>query len=145
KITRVAQSAEGKARDVRHWKRRGARFRHPRRQQGSATVRAIHYKMDHARSDWHGRALGFKLMQTLISCANRRGIGTLYGDVLHENTTMRQIARGHCHVGQFYLSMARRAYGPHTAKSMACRVREWRWTPREPAILGRRDNAAGLA
>ena len=24
KITRVAQSAEGKARDVRHWKRRGA-------------------------------------------------------------------------------------------------------------------------
>jgi len=49
KITRVAQSAKGKARDVRHWKRRGARFRHPRRQQGSATVRAIHYKMDHAR------------------------------------------------------------------------------------------------
>src|SRR5271166_35571 len=38
--------------------------------------------------------------------------------------------------------MARRAYGPHTAKSMACRVREWRWTPRESAILGRRDNAA---
>jgi hypothetical protein len=37
--------------------------------------------------------------------------------------------------------MARRAYGPHTAKSMACRVREWRWTPRESAILGRRDNA----
>ena len=48
---------------------------------------------------------------------------------------------GHCHVGQFYLSMARRAYGPPTAKSMACRVREWRWTPRESAILGRRDNA----
>jgi hypothetical protein len=24
-------------------------------------------------------------------------------------------AEGHCHVGQFYLSMARRAYGPHTA------------------------------
>ena len=32
------------------------------------------------RSDWHGRALGFKLMQTLITCADRRGIGTLYGD-----------------------------------------------------------------
>ena len=29
------------------------------------------------RSDWHGRALGFKLMQTLITCADRRGIGTL--------------------------------------------------------------------
>src|SRR5208337_5100108 len=51
------------------------------------------------------------------------------------------VSQGHCHVGQFYLSMARRAYGPHTAKSMACRVREWRWTPRESAILGRRDNA----
>src|SRR5208282_1951459 len=53
--------------------------------------------------------------------------------------------KGHCHVGQFYLSMARRAYGPHTAKSMACRVREWRWTPREFAILGRRDKAARQA
>src|SRR5208282_659614 len=51
---------------------------------------------------------------------------------------------GHCHVGQFYLSMARRAYGPHAAKSMACRVREWRWTPRESAILGRRDNAVRM-
>ena len=47
-------------------------------------------------------------------------------------------ARRHCHVGKFYLSMARRAYGSHAAKSMACRVREWRWTPRESAILGRR-------
>ena len=45
------------------------------------------------RSDWHGRALGFKLMQTLITCADRRGIGTLYGDVLRENTTMVQMAR----------------------------------------------------
>ena len=45
------------------------------------------------RSDWHGRALGFKLMQTLITCADRRGIGTLYGDVLRENTTMLQMAR----------------------------------------------------
>ena len=47
----------------------------------------------------------------------------------------------HCHVGQFYLSMAQRAYGSHTAKSMASRVREWHWTPRESAILGQRDNA----
>ena len=45
------------------------------------------------RCDWHGRALGFKLMQTLITCADRRGIGTLYGDVLRENTTMLQMAR----------------------------------------------------
>ncbi len=45
------------------------------------------------RSDWHGRALGFRLMQTLITCADRRGIGTLYGDVLRENTTMLQMAR----------------------------------------------------
>ncbi len=52
-----------------------------------------------------------------------------------------QLPAGHCHVGQFYLSVARRAYGPHTAKSMAFRVREWRRTPREFAILGRRDNA----
>jgi acetyltransferase len=45
------------------------------------------------RSDWHGRGLGFKLMQTLITCADRRAIGTLYGDVLRENTTMLQMAR----------------------------------------------------
>ena len=45
------------------------------------------------RSDWHGRALGFNLMQTLITCADRRGIGTLHGDVLRENTTMLQMAR----------------------------------------------------
>ena len=45
------------------------------------------------RSDWHGRALGFRLMQTLINYADRRGIGTLYGDVLRENTTMLQMAR----------------------------------------------------
>ncbi len=45
------------------------------------------------RSDWHGRGLGFKLMHTLITCADRRAIGTLYGDVLRENTTMLQMAR----------------------------------------------------
>ena len=45
------------------------------------------------RSDWHGRGLGFKLMQTLITCADRRAIGTLYGDVLRENTTLLQMAR----------------------------------------------------
>ena len=45
------------------------------------------------RSDWHGRALGYKLMQGLITYADRRGIGTLYGDVLRENVTMLQMAR----------------------------------------------------
>lgn len=49
RITQVAQSAEGETRDVHHRKRRGARFHHPRGQQDSATVRAVHYKMDHAR------------------------------------------------------------------------------------------------
>ena len=49
KITQLAQSAERKARDVHHRKRRGARFRHPSGQQDSATVRAINYKMDRAR------------------------------------------------------------------------------------------------
>jgi len=49
KITQLAQSAERKARDVHYRQRRGARFRHPSGQQGSATVWAIHYKMDHAR------------------------------------------------------------------------------------------------
>src|SRR5208283_2426670 len=48
---------------------------------------------------------------------------------------------GHCHVGEFYLTVARRACGRQTGNSMTCRVREWRWTPTESAILGRRDNA----
>ena len=66
-------------------------------------------------------------------------------NILFEDNMGRQLRTWrHCHVGQFYLSMARRAYGPHTAKSMACRVREWRWTPRESAILGRRDNAVRM-
>ena len=49
KITQLAKSVERKARNVHHRKRRGACFRHPSGQQGSATVWAIHYKMDHAR------------------------------------------------------------------------------------------------
>ena len=76
KITRVAQSAEGKERDVRHWKRRGARFRHPRRQQGSATVRAIHYKMDHARGSADDIRAGglFRLIHhNRAPCAERTG------------------------------------------------------------------------
>ena len=45
------------------------------------------------RSDWHGRALGFRLMQTLIRCADRRRVGMLDGDVLRENTTVLLMAR----------------------------------------------------
>jgi hypothetical protein len=47
----------------------------------------------------------------------------------------------HCHVGDFYLSIARRAYRPQTGKSMAWGVPRWHWTPPESAILGERDNA----
>ena len=37
------------------------------------------------RSDWHGRALGFRLMQTLIRCADCCRVCMLDGDVLREN------------------------------------------------------------
>src|SRR5208282_136769 len=48
---------------------------------------------------------------------------------------------GHCHVGDFYLSIGRRAHWPQTGKSMAWRF-PWRlWTPPESTILGERDNA----
>jgi hypothetical protein len=69
------------------------------------------------------------------------GLAKILSGVKLEIVKRSDQAKGHCHVDQFYLSMARRAYGPHAAKSMACRVREWRWTPPESAILGRRDNA----
>ena len=45
------------------------------------------------RSDWHGRGLGYKLMQTLIVYADQRGISTIYGDILGENVTMLRMAR----------------------------------------------------
>ena len=45
------------------------------------------------RSDWQGHGLGYKLMQTLISYADHRNIGTIYGDILGENVTMLQMAR----------------------------------------------------
>ena len=37
------------------------------------------------RSDWHGRALGFRLMQTLIRCADCCRVCMLDGDVLRED------------------------------------------------------------
>jgi len=40
------------------------------------------------RSDLKGRGLGWALMSHLIAHARARGIGTLHGDVLTENTTM---------------------------------------------------------
>jgi hypothetical protein len=45
------------------------------------------------------------------------------------------IARA-CHIGEFDFPIARPAYGLHTQKSMACRVREWRWTPPESEAQG---------
>ncbi len=45
------------------------------------------------RSDLKGRGLGFQLMRDILACAGRRGIKTVYGDVLSENVTMLQMAR----------------------------------------------------
>jgi acetyltransferase len=44
------------------------------------------------RSDLKGRGLGFQLMRDILSCARRRGIKTVYGDVLRENSTMLTMA-----------------------------------------------------
>jgi acetyltransferase len=44
------------------------------------------------RSDMKGRGLGYQLMQEILTYARRRGIARVYGDVLHENTTMRHMA-----------------------------------------------------
>jgi RNA-directed DNA polymerase len=52
-----------------------------------------------------------------------------------------EVLSGHCHVGDFYLPIARRAYRPHTGKSMAWGVPRWHCTPPESAIFGERDNA----
>src|SRR4029077_12733909 len=42
---------------------------------------------------------------------------------------------------QVLLVNLRRTAGPHTGKSMAWSVQEWRWIAPESAFLGRRDNA----
>ncbi|HEV2302889.1 MAG TPA: GNAT family N-acetyltransferase, partial [Stellaceae bacterium] len=45
------------------------------------------------RTDWHGRGLGYLLMNRLIEVARGRGIGELVGEVLRENTAMLRMAR----------------------------------------------------
>jgi acetyltransferase len=45
------------------------------------------------RSDLKGYGIGLVLMQLLIEYARGRGIGTLVGDVLSENTAMLALAR----------------------------------------------------
>ena len=51
KITQCAQDVERKLRDVHKGQSRGAPLGHPRWQQCSATVKAIHYEMDHPCMD----------------------------------------------------------------------------------------------
>ncbi len=50
-ITKRVKNVKGKPRDIHHWQSRGVRVGHPRRQQSPATVRTIHYEMDHAPMD----------------------------------------------------------------------------------------------
>jgi acetyltransferase len=45
------------------------------------------------RSDWKGRGLGYLLMTRLIEVARERGVGELFGAVLHENAAMVQMCR----------------------------------------------------
>lgn len=43
------------------------------------------------RSDLKGRGLGYRLMQAILSYARSRGVECVVGDVLNENTVMRQM------------------------------------------------------
>ena len=45
------------------------------------------------RSDLKGQGLGYRLMTEILDYARARGLQTVFGDVLHENTTMIQMAR----------------------------------------------------
>jgi acetyltransferase len=45
------------------------------------------------RSDWHGRGVGYLLINRLIEIARAAGIGELVGEVLHENRTMLAMCR----------------------------------------------------
>jgi acetyltransferase len=45
------------------------------------------------RSDWHGRGLGGALMRLILDYARRRGIRTVWGTVLHQNTAMIKLVR----------------------------------------------------
>ena len=44
------------------------------------------------RSDLKGRGLGYALMTELLAYARKRGLATIFGDVLRENSTMLQLA-----------------------------------------------------
>jgi acetyltransferase len=44
------------------------------------------------RSDMKGKGIGYELMNELLAHARRRGLKTLFGDVLRENTMMLQMA-----------------------------------------------------
>jgi len=44
-------------------------------------------------SDVKGGGLGRKLMESLIDCARKRGIGMLHGETLNENQRMQELAR----------------------------------------------------
>jgi acetyltransferase len=44
------------------------------------------------RSDMKGRGLGFQLMKDILAVARNRGLRTVHGDVLAENTTMLAMA-----------------------------------------------------
>ena len=45
------------------------------------------------RSDLKGRGLGYALMTELLAYARKRGLRTIFGDVLRENSTMLQMAK----------------------------------------------------
>src|SRR5579864_226134 len=45
------------------------------------------------RSDWHGRGVGYVLMNRLIAIARQYGIGELVGEVLRENRAMLAMCR----------------------------------------------------
>jgi acetyltransferase len=45
------------------------------------------------RSDWQRRGLGRVLMERIMAIATRRGIPEIFGDVLHENAPMLDLAR----------------------------------------------------
>lgn len=45
------------------------------------------------RSDWHGRGVGWLLMEKLVDVARARGIGSLTGLVLRANTNMLAFCR----------------------------------------------------
>jgi acetyltransferase len=45
------------------------------------------------RSDVKGRGIGYHLMSDLLDHARKRGIGTVFGEVLRENMTMLRMVR----------------------------------------------------